>query len=229
MTILASVMSASASTATDPYPKGHAGYDVSYPQCGATTPAGGFGIIGVNGGRPFSYNSCLATELSAAPTTTPPSLYINTAYSGAYRRQITHGCSTLSASVTGTSAQKQAWAIGCSEASTSMTYAAQKGAANIAMWWLDVEVGNSWSSSDLTLNQYAIDGAVVDLETSGRPVGAYSSAAMWATITGAKVFTPTNVAADWEASGGSCTAPFTVSPVWLLQSVTSGGDSDYAC
>ncbi len=222
--ILATATSASA--ATDPYPIGSSGYDVSYPQCGAPPPAGAFGIIGVNGGRPFDYNGCLAAEVSLAPTTTLPSLYINTAYSGAYRKQITPGCSTLSASIPGTSAQKQAWAIGCSEAEMSINYA---GAINVAMWWLDVEVGNSWSSSNLTLNQYAINGAASRLEQTGLAVGVYSSASMWTTITGGNNFTPTNIAADWEAAGGSCTTPFTASPVWLLQSVTSGADSDYAC
>lgn len=210
--------------ATDPYPIGHTGYDISYPQCPPKPTAGDFGIIGVNDGRPFTSNPCLAGEVSFAPT--PTSLYINTAFSTAYRKQITRDCSSLSASITGTNGQKQAWAIGCSEAETSINYA---GAANIAMWWLDVEVGNSWSSSNLTLNQYAINGAASRLEQSGLPVGVYSSASMWRTITGGNNFTPTNIAADWEASGGSCTTPFTASPVWLLQTVTSGLDTDYAC
>ncbi len=218
--------SASAWAATDPYPTGHTGYDISYPQCPPKPTAGDFGIIGVNDGRPFTRNPCLAGEVSLAPTTTLPSLYINTAFSTAYRKQITSACLSLSASITGTNGQKQAWAIGCSEAQASINYA---GATNIAMWWLDVETGNSWSSSNPTLNQYAINGAASRLEQTGLPVGVYSSASMWSTITGGNKFTPTNIAADWEASGGSCTTPFTASPVWLLQTVTSGLDTDYAC
>jgi hypothetical protein len=142
--------------ATDPYPTGLAGYDVSYPQCGGTAATGSFGIVGVNGGRPFTNNSCLGAEYAAAPKSTAPSLYINTGYAGAYRNNITAGCSALSGSVSGTSRQVQAWATG----------------------------GN---------------------------------------------FTPSSVAADWEAAGGSCSAPFTSSPVWLVQSTTSGFDSDLAC
>lgn len=214
--------------ATDPYPTGLVGYDVSYPQCGGPTPAGSFGIVGVNGGRPFTTNSCLGAEYAAAPKSTAPSLYINAGYAGAYRNNITAGCSALSGSISGTSRQVQAWAIGCSEAETSMSYATAQGATGLAAWWLDVETANSWSSSNLSLNRYAIQGAVTRLAQSGLPVGIYSTASMWSTITGGK-FTPTNVAADWEAAGGSCSTPFTSSPVWLVQSTTSGVGSDFAC
>ena len=38
------------------------GYDIAYPQCSASFPADpGFGIVGVNGGKPFSANPCLGT------------------------------------------------------------------------------------------------------------------------------------------------------------------------
>ena len=117
--------------ATDPYPTGLVGYDVSYPQCGGTAAAGSFGIVGVNGGRPFTNNSCLGAEYGAAPKSTAPSLYLNMGYAGAYRNNITAGCSALSGSVSGTSRQIQAWAIGCSEAETSMTYATAQGATSL--------------------------------------------------------------------------------------------------
>jgi hypothetical protein len=214
--------------ATNPYPSGQSGYDVSYPQCGGAKPSGSFGIVGVNGGRPFSSNACLAGEYAAATGPIAASLYINTGYSGAYGKSTTTGCSTSSSSVPGTSRQRQAWAIGCSEASTSMTYATQQGAKVLAAWWLDVETANSWSSSNLSLNRYAIQGAVTRLAQSGAPVGIYSSASMWTAITGSG-FTPVGAAADWETAGGSCSVPFNSSPVWLLQSTTSGFDSDLAC
>src|SRR5260370_14223866 len=84
--------------AAGPYPTGQSGYDVSYPQCGSATtpPPGSFGIVGVNGGRPFSNNACLAAEFVAAPGPTAASLYINTGYSGAYGKDTTAGCSSLS-------------------------------------------------------------------------------------------------------------------------------------
>src|SRR5713101_282835 len=214
--------------ATDPYPTGLVGYDVSYPQCGGTAAAGSFGIVGVNGGRPFTNNSCLGAEYAAAPKSTAPSLYINTGSAAANPTNITTGCSALSGPVPETSRQVQAWAIGCSEAETSMSYATAQGATSVAAWWLDVETANSWSSGNLSLNRYAIQGAVTRLAQSGLPVGIYSTASMWSASTGGN-FSPTSVAADWEAVGGSCSTPFPTSPVWLVQSTTSGFDSDLAC
>jgi len=222
------------SAQTAPYAPGTIGYDVSYPQCGASAPAGAFGIIGVNGGRPFSNNSCLAAEYSAAPSAPAPSLYINTGYSGAYRKNITSDCAGQSKSVPGSSAQRQAWGIGCSEAESSFNYA-RSSAPTVAMWWLDVETANSWSSSNLSLNQYTINGAAAELTTLTTaagitlPVGVYSSASMWTTIAGPSSFAHSNIAADWETAGGACGTSFSGDPVWLVQSTTGGIDSDKAC
>jgi hypothetical protein len=217
--------SVNASAQTSPYGGHGTGYDVSYPQCpGTTPPSGNFGIVGVNTGRPFTFNGCLATEYSKAPQSPAPSLYINSAYAGAYRKDITPGCSTASASITGTRAQRQAWAIGCSEADTS----ANAAPAGASMWWLDVETGNSWSSSNQSLNRFAIQGAVSRLATpNGPPVGIYSTASMWTTITGGS-FAPIGADADWVPSG-SCGTGFAGLPVWLTQSVSGGVDYDHAC
>src|ERR1700689_351171 len=43
------------------------GFDISFPQCTETLPPSpGFGVVGVNGGKPFSANKCLARELTWA-------------------------------------------------------------------------------------------------------------------------------------------------------------------
>jgi hypothetical protein len=203
-----------AAAATDPYATGSTGYDVSYPNCSATA-TGAFGIVGVNHGRPFTVNGCLGAEYSAAPQSPTPSLYINTGYSGAYRRNITPACTT---------GASLAWEIGCSEADYSLR---QAGGLVASMWWLDVETGNSWSTNNLGLNRDAIQGAVDRLNKTGLPVGVYSTASMWKAITGGS-FTPTGLAADWVAAG-SCSTPFTSSPVWLTQSTSGGLDHDTAC
>ena len=225
--VLFALAAGPALAATDPYTPGTIGYDVSYPNCSAT-PSGAFGIVGVNGGRPFSYNGCFSTEYSTAPGT--PSAYINTAYSGAYGRNITTPCATAPSTIVGR-AQRQAWSIGCSEADTSNTRA---GVAP-TMWWLDVETGNSWSTSNLTLNQDAIQGAIDRFTTLGFSVGVYSDAYFWRTITGPNSWTPNGLAAEWLAAGQCPTQAnpntgFNSAPVWLLQGGTVNGvDSDTAC
>jgi hypothetical protein len=155
------------------------------------------------------------------------SLYLNTGYDDSYVKGVSSNCSRLSNGEAGTSDQKLAWAIGCSEVERSLDFAYRQDATNVAMWWLDVESANSWSTSDLTLNQFALQGAVSRLSQTGLLVGVYSTSRMWVEITGGN-FTPTGVVADWVA-GGNCKTPFTSSPVWLAQSVVDGVDRNYAC
>lgn len=212
MVVGALLLNAIAVHAFGPYASGSTGYDVSFPQCGGAMPSGAFGIVGVNHGRPFTSNGCFATEYASAPN---PSVYINTAFSGAYRKSITTYCSQQPKST--------AWQIGCSEAETSLSYVGQ---SPVSMWWLDVETGNSWSSSSLGLNRDTIQGAADRLNQTGLPVGVYSTAASWRTITG-QGYSPNGSVADWVA-GGSCSTPFDSKPVWLSQH-TSGFDYDTAC
>jgi hypothetical protein len=212
----------------NPYAAGSTGYDVSYPQCGGhASPRGAFGIVGVNGGKPFTYNQCLSSLYKEARRSVAASLYLNTGYDDSYVKSISSNCSRLSNGEAGTSDQQLAWAIGCSEAERSLDFAYRQDATNVAMWWLDVESANSWSTSDLTLNQFALQGAVSRLSQTGLRVGVYSTSLMWVEITGGN-FTPTGVVADWVA-GGNCKTPFTSSPVWLDQSVVGGVDRNYAC
>ena len=212
-----------AAAQTNPY--SGTGYDISYPQCSsASLPTGSFGIVGVNKGRPFTANPCFSQELAHASggVMPAPSIYINTAYSGAYRRNVTPNCAQQ--------AQSMAWQIGCSEAETAYGYAGQPATGTVTAWWLDVETGNSWSSSNVSLNQAAINGAADFLFQKGFQVGVYSTPSMWATITGrTTVFTPTNTVAAWVAgANGGCTSSFDANPLWLSQ-YTSGFDFDNAC
>jgi hypothetical protein len=102
-------------------------------------------------------------------------------------------------------------------------------------WWLDVETANSWSTSDLSLNQYTIQGIISVLRSSTTaPVGIYSTAAQWASITGGY---QASVDADWVATGQRtakkartyCSSSgFTGAKVWLVQYVTTI-DKDVAC
>jgi hypothetical protein len=123
----------------DPYTTGSQGYDISWPQCGDKPPSvGTFAILGVNGGAPFSGNICLQEQYLDAPRSAPPSLYLNTGYEDSYRYLVTSNCRNLASAVSRTDDERTAWAIGCSEAETSVNYAYALGASSISMWWLDV-------------------------------------------------------------------------------------------
>ena len=220
-------LSSISASAAGPYVSGTTGYDVSYPNCGTTPPSGeAFGIVGVNGGRPFTTYSCFGAEYATAASTGSASVYINTAYSGAYRKKITSTCASLVSTSGLSGSAAQAWEIGCSEGDTSHS---DVGSRTPVMWWLDVETGNSWSSSNLALNRDAIQGAAAGLKADGAPyVGVYSTAGSWKIITGGS-YTPSSADAEWVA-GGSCSTPFDANPVWLAQQGTIGGvDSDQAC
>jgi hypothetical protein len=229
-----------AAAAFDPYVSTTNGYDYSYPQCGVAAPRASFGVVGVNGGYPFTYyNTCLAAEYAAAAKTGNASVYINTGYDPSYTaidgRHTTQACADQSKSVTGTPAQQAAWAVGCSEASRDVTYASSQSATSPRAWWLDVETANSWSSTDLSLNRYTVKGIVDTLRTlTSAPVGAYSTSYQWGVITGGY---QAAVDANWVATGQTslkkakpyCTPPgFTGAKVWLVQWV-GAYDHDYAC
>ena len=228
--LLVLVSGTGARAAGDPYLPGDKGYDISWPQCGDAQPSTGtFAILGVNGGAPFSGNLCLQDQYAAAPRSAPPSLYLNTGYEDSYKYLITPGCRGQAGSVSGTNEERQAWAIGCSEAETSINYAYALGASSIAMWWLDVEIINKWSDNR-ALNRFTLQGMVTRLTQTDLPVGIYSSEAMWFIITGV-LAAPGNISAEWNAAG-SCFdtfSPLTRMPVWLGQHVYDHLDHDTAC
>ena len=235
-----------------PYASGTSGYDVSYPQCTSSTSysSGGFAIIGLGGGRPFTANDCATSEWGAALAAgaTSISIYINTGYSGAYSREITSACSTnVPATYKSGSKLAQAWEIGCSEADFAFKTALSDGvspnapasALNVAggMWWADIETGNSWSTNT-SLNQAAIQGIVSELASpvntaygseAGLPVGIYSNTTFWNKITGKSSWTPSGSSADWIA-GNKCSSTFDGNPAYVAQyGTTAVGDADTTC
>lgn len=246
--IVASVLTAAgllaaqigAAASGDPYTSGAAGYDYSYVQCGKTSPTLSFGIVGVNAGYPFThYNGCLGAEYVAGPAGNT-ALYVNTGYDPTYTAvdgtHTTADCAAASGSIVATAGQQAAWAVGCSEAERDVSYATSQGAPeNPEMWWLDVETANSWSSTDLSLNRYTIQGLVTELRVlSTAPVGVYSTSAQWQTITGG--YQPP-VDGTWLATGQRtlkrarsycAVSSFSGAPIWLVQYVATY-DHDLAC
>jgi len=238
--LIALVSNASAAAAFDLYVSGSSGYDVSYLQCGSATPSGTFGIVGLNAGYPFTYyNGCLATEFAAAQRTGNAALYINTGYDPTYTAvdgiHSTQDCVTKSAGINATLDQQSAWAVGCSEAERDIAYASTQSASSSSAWWLDVETANSWSTTDLSLNRYTLQGIIDTLRaTVTSPIGIYSTPSQWTTITGGYQ-APAD--ADWVATGvrslkrakQDCgPTGFSGSPIWLVQYLGTT-DRDYAC
>ena len=238
MAVVASVAPPPATTATrtTPVPQGvSGGFSRS------------FGIIGVDSGNPFISathpgNPCLADEYSKTPK---PALYVNTGYDPSYldANHTLPDCTMKSGNVSGSDAQKKAWAVGCSEAEKDLAYVTSQGITNTGGWWLDVETGNSWCGrpgtlcSDLTLNQYSIQGLMDTVLAGGAtPIGIYSNKYMWNAIVGTN--SVHGQRADWYATGtgtAQAAAPycassnsFTGDPVKLAQYV-NGFDYDYAC
>jgi hypothetical protein len=233
-------LNASASAGFNAYVSGTTGYDYSYIQCGSPAPAASFGIVGVNAGYPFTYyNSCLASEYAAAAGTGNAAVYVNTGYDPTYTaidgRHTTQECASASLTVAGTQPQQAAWAVGCSEAQRDAAYATAQSATSPTAWWLDVELANSWSTSDLTLNTYTIQGIVATLrQVTSAPIGVYSTASQWTAITGGY---QAPVDANWVATGQhtlkrarqSCgSIGFTGARVWLVQYLGTY-DHDLAC
>lgn len=215
------------------------GYDVSYPQCNTRLPSNpSFAIVGVNNGRPWNDNPCLASEYQWARTSTsgrPVAFYMNTANPG-----------TLS-SHWGTPATPRtdcnplmsddvncAYDYGWNAAAEAMAWATSQAGSATGPWWLDVETANSWSS-DTTTNTADLQGSIDYLSEHGATsVGVYSTASQWNVITGAPQGFSTTP--NWVPGGANakqapslCGSSFTGGPVELVQYPAGKLDGDVAC
>lgn len=259
--VLALVFAQTAFAATDIYSGLGQGSDISYPQCGRTYPSGAaFGIVGIDHGRPFDVdnqygpNTCLPSEYRWAPAATQ-ALYMNTGYDPTYWTN--HQVSACVAQMTADTLPQEAREVGCAFAWFNFHYALDpttavvssgsaagvtwtrygQGLATPKMWWLDVETGNSWSSTDLSLNADTLQGAVDELRSLDAsinpniPIGAYSTSYQWGQIAGSNPVN--NLSAIWVASGQKssknvtsyCTKTFDgFQSAWLVQWV---GRVDY--
>ena len=250
--LLAASFTPAAAAATD----ANVGYDISYPQCNGSFPSGGaFGVVGVNGGKPYSPNPCLGTgdgpsELSWAGMNAQ--LYANTADPGpALSSHWPNGqtspkpCNT--ATNPGSDTPECHYDYGWNAAADSYqdavnAYASLGWAASGAtrtpvanQWWLDVETANSWTATP-SLNVQALQGEIDYLEyVAAAGVGFYSSPSDWQTITaGTTSFASfpswlagaTSLSDAQSRCGGS---GFTGGGVALAQYPSAGFDADYRC
>lgn len=194
-----------ASTPDDPTPE--IGLDVSYPQCDHDLPEeGDFAIVGVNGGRVYSPNPCLAPAAGAAGQLAwagpEVELYANTGNPGPWlsrywpgMRVDAEGCRAdgyFGSADTVACAYRYGWNAAADSYRTALEAFVAVGWADeddealpwATTWWLDVEVANSWRF-DRRLNVATLEGARDYLESMEvAEVGFYSTPRMWARIVG---------------------------------------------
>jgi hypothetical protein len=213
------------------------GADISWPQCGRSFPSGAaFGIVGVSGGKPYEDNPCLVAEYRwAAATGLAPGLYMNTANPGPKSATVSwYGQRSPNASCRPGNEAACSYDYGYGAARHAFQYAnARVPAGPGHTWWLDVEIGNSWSDVDLAANLAAVVGSIDYLSAQRVPVGIYSNRYQWTKITGGARIAVPNWAAGARNAGEAAqfcsTRTFSGGPVLLVQYVADGFDHDLAC
>ena len=224
------------------------GIDASWPQCNDELPDSfGFAIVGVNHGRTYSENDCLAGQLEWAGE--DADLYLNTGNPGPDHSRFwpagqsdpvdcerddddTHECSY----VYGWNAAADGYArVLAAHVSLGWADADDDRVAGDATWWLDVETANSWRN-DRSLNVAALHGAVDFLESMDvGEVGFYSTPLLWWRVT----FAPDDFAdyPAWHAGGltragaeARCDGEgFTGGELRMVQWVEDGLDRNIRC
>jgi len=233
------------------------GYDISYPQCSSPFPKNPtFGIVGVNGGRVYATNPCLAAEYawaqSSTSTTYPKvSFYANTGNPGPVLSKAWPAGQSSPRVCDGTWSEGCSYDYGWNAAADSFARGAGVAGASgarVAYWWLDVELGNSWATSSdsanwAALNTNDLQGAAAYLAWQGvAQVGFYSTGYQWGQITGLNAstslayFSASYVnwvpgATSYTSAQARCSSAysFTGARVQLSQYIANNFDVDYRC
>lgn len=227
-------------------PAGSTGYDISWPQCASSFPAGGsFAIVGVTNGLAFSANPCLGAEyVWASGLQYASGLYINTGnpetassnWPGRAGGTFPRTCNTP-AELADPSNVDCAYNYGWNAATDALNVAtANVGPAALTLpWWLDVEIANSWNGIG-GANSSTVQGYIDYLRGQGiGTVGIYSTGYQWGQITGG--YTVASVP-DWLAGASNVTQAasmcdpansFSGGPVQLVQYPSGGFDGNYVC
>ena len=207
------------------------GFDVSFPECTiGLPPLSAFAVVGVNDGRMFTANPCLADQFHWAHSgTSVAGVYINVnapepqdmAYLARDARDRCHpgdgGC--------------QLFEWGRRGATAAFNVARQAGATS-PMWWLDVETMNTWLP-DTNANALIVQGAISALRHEGLGVGIYSTYLMYPHILGGwNAGLPVWVAGPGDAASAQAAcngSPFGGAQPWLVQYPNGPFDGDLIC
>lgn len=219
----------------NPYRAFSTGYDISWPQCGSAYPPQPFNmaIVGVNDGRSFTGNPCLASEARWSAQGAPSAyMNINAPPPGPPNSRDQNGPAGTCAPA---NAVCLAYNYGYNAAADSVSYANTSGVLG-HRWWLDVELvssDNTYWTSNQGVNASAIAGAISGLEAKGMNVGIYSTAYQWNLIAGGFApRLPVWVGGAPSSNPGSECGPsfgFGGGPVWFTQFGAGAFDGDYAC
>jgi hypothetical protein len=167
------------------------GHDVSHPECDGEFPAdSAFGIVGINRGRPFSANPCLAAQYRwATGRPNGAAVYVNTSNpapsSPYYWPRSGSADPALCRDSTSTTDPGCAYNYGWHAAANAAKTGKTLGRAVLGhTWWLDVETSNTWNG-DPTANTAVLQGMYDYLRSHGvAKVGLYSTSYQWQKITG---------------------------------------------
>jgi hypothetical protein len=193
------------------------GVDVSYPQCGSPLPSGqAFAVVGVNGGTAISTNPCLATQLEWAAGSTGDTvhddiqLYVNTGNPGTGGASWPRSGSNRYGDCDGSDSRPCAYQYGWDRAHDDATVRGISSPEQY-MWWLDVELANTWDHTDggQTRNAAVLEGMTEYFTSIGvRGVGLYSTRAQWAEIVGdgASATSSLNGLSNWRPAGSDLAA-----------------------
>ena len=223
------------------------GADVSYPQCGGPLPTGqAFAIVGVNGGSAVTTNPCLATELEWGEQSTGGTvhddvqLYVNTGnpaggdlwpQTGSNRYGDCDGSNSTAC------AYQYGWDRAWEDATMrGISYPEQY------MWWLDVEIANTWDYSDGggVRNAAVLEGMTEFFTAIGsRGVGLYSTAYQWGHIVGDGVSATSslNGLSNWRPTGSTLEGaqancglePLTPGGIIEMTQFTTDFDYNWSC
>jgi hypothetical protein len=224
------------------------GVDVSYPQCGASLPTGhAFALVGVNGGRATSTNPCLQTQLDWASEARGGTvhddiqLYVNTGNPGSDGHLWPQSGDNRYGSCDGRNSRSCAYEYGWERARDDAT---DRGVSSPEqyMWWLDVEIANTWdySSGGDTRNAAVLEGMTEYFTSIGvRGVGLYSTRYQWSQIVGNGVSATSSLnglsnwrpaGSDLDAARATCdVAPLTPGGVVEMTQYTMDFDYNHTC